>query len=347
MIALTAEASRKTATAPLCRALGVSRASLYRHRKPKPTGKRKPRPTPPRALSALERQQVKETLDSPRFVDKAPAEAYATLLDEGRYLCSIRTMYRVLADDDQVRERRDQLRHPSYVRPELRASAPNQVWSWDITKLPGPAKWTNYNLYVILDLFSRYTVGWMVARRETASLAERLIRESCRKQAISPDQLVIHSDRGAAMTAKSVARLMADLGVTKSHSRPHISDDNPYSEAQFKTLKYRPGFPTNFESIEHAQSFCREFFGWYNDEHRHCGIGLLTPRTVHYGQADEAIRARQEVLQDAYNTHPERFVSGEPTPPKLPEEVWINRPDSTPTTTQLHTKLKRQLSQSR
>ncbi len=347
MMALTEQASREVPTAPLCQALGVPRASLYRHRKPKPTGAPTPRPTPPRALSASERRQVKEALHSPRFVDKAPAEAYATLLDEGRYLCSMRTMYRLLADDDQVRERRDQLRHPSYVRPELCAWEPNQIWSWDITKLLGPTTWTHYCLYVVLDLFSRYTVGWMVAPRESADLAQRLIRESCLKQAISPDQLVIHSDRGAAMTAKSVARLLGDLGVTKSHSRPHVSDDNPYSEAQFKTLKYRPGFPARFDSIEHAQAFCREFFGWYNDEHRHWGIALLTPRTVHYGHADDAIRARQEVLLQAYNAHPERFVRGKPTPPELPEEVWINQPHDTVTTTQFDTKLRRQLSQNR
>jgi putative transposase len=347
MMALTEQASREVGTAPLCRALGVPRASLYRHRKPKPAGERKPRPTPPRALSASERRQVKDTLNTPRFGNKAPAEVYATLLDEGRYLCSMRTMYRVLADDDLVRERRDQLRHPSYVRPELCASAPNQIWSWDITKLLGPATWTHYCLYVVLDLFSRYTVGWMVAHRESASLAQRLIRESCLKQAISPDQLVIHSDRGAAMTAKSVARLLADLGVTKSHSRPHVSDDNPYSEAQFKTLKYRPDFPTRFDDIEHARAFCREFFGWYNDEHRHWGIGLLTPETVHYGNADHAIRARQEVLLQAYEAHPERFVRGAPTPPQLPQEVWINRPNGTANTTQFDTKLKRQLSQNR
>ena len=290
---------------------------------------------------------MKDTLNTPRFVDKAPAEVYATLLDEGRYYCSIRTMYRLLAEDEQVRERRNQLRHPRYVRPELCASAPNQVWSWDLTKLLGPVKWTHYCLYVVLDLFSRYTVGWMVAPRESAALAERLIRESCQKQVISPDQLVIHSDRGAAMTAKSVARLLADLGVTKSHSRPHVSDDNAYSEAQFRTLKYRPDFPTRFDSIDHARAFCREFFGWYNDEHRHWGIGLLTPQTVHYGLAHDVIRTRQQVLSHAYNAHPERFVRGAPTPPELPEEVWINRPNSTTATNRLDTKLTRRLSQNR
>ena len=286
-------------------------------------------------------------LNTPRFVDQAPAEVYGTLLDEGRYLCSIRTMYRVLAEEEPVRERRNQLRHPRYVRPELCASAPNQVWSWDITKLLGPAKWTYYSLYVVLDLFSRYTVGWMVALRESAALAERLIRESCRKQSISPHQLVIHSDHGAAMTAKSVARLLADLGVTKSHSRPHVSDDNAYSEAQFKTLKYRPDFPPRFDSIDHTRAFCREFFGWYNDEHRHWGIGLLTPQTVHYGLADDAIRARQQVLTAAYNAHPERFVRGAPTPPQLPEDVWINQPDTTAATNRSDTKLRPRLSQNR
>jgi putative transposase len=347
MIALAEQASSEMPVAPLCEALDVPRSSLYRHRKPKPTREQAPHPTPPRALSETERRQVKETLNTPRFVDKAPAEVYATLLDEGRYYCSIRTMYRLLAEDGQVQERRNQLRHPRYVRPELCASAPNQVWSWDITKLLGPAKWTHYCLYVVLDLFSRYTVGWMVAPRESAALAERLIRESCQKQAISPDQLVIHSDRGAAMTAKSVARLLADLGVTKSHSRPHVSDDNAYSEAQFRTLKYRPDFPTRFDSIDHARAFCREFFGWYNDQHRHWGIGLLTPQTVHYGLADDVIRTRQHVLTEAYDAHPERFVRGAPTPPELPEEVWINRPNSTTTTTRFDTKLRPRLSQNR
>jgi putative transposase len=347
MIALTQEAGSEVGTAPLCEALGVPRASFYRWRNADAGQPRAPRPTPPRALSAPERQQVKEVLHSPRFVDQPPAEADATLLDERRYLCSIRTMYRVLAEDDEVRERRDQLRHPRYVRPELCASAPNQVWSWDITKLLGPAKWTHYYLYVILDLFSRYTMGWMAAQRESAALAERLIRESCHKQAISPQQLIIHSDRGPSMSSQSVARLLADLGVSKSHSRPHVSDDNPYSETQFKTLKYRPNFPARFDSLEHAQAFCRDFFGWYNDQHRHWGIGLLTPQTVHYGHAEDALRARQEVLLEAYQAHPKRFVRGAPTPPQLPERVWINRPNCTTTTTGSDTKLEGELSQNR
>ena len=347
MIALTQQAGSEVGTAPLCEALGVPRASLYRWRNAAAGQPRAPRPTPARALSEPERQQVKQMLHSPRFVDKTPAEAYATLLDEGRYLCSMRTMYRLLADDDEVRERRDQLRHPSYVKPELCASAPNEVWSWDITKLLGPATWTHYYLYVILDLFSRYAVGWMVAQRESAALAERLIRESCHKQAISPDQLILHSDRGPSMSSQSVARLLADLGVTKSHSRPHVSDDNPYSETQFKTLKYRPDFPARFESIDHARAFCRDFFHWYNNEHRHWGIRLLTPQTVHCGRAEDALRARQEVLLEAYQAHPERFVGGVPTPPQLPEHVWINRPNCTATTDRFDTKLERQLSQNR
>ena len=347
MIALAQQVGTEVGTAPICEALGLPRASFYRWRNDKPARQRAPRPTPSRALSEPERQQVKQVLHSPRFVDKAPAEVYATLLDERRYLCSMRTMYRLLADDDEVRERRNQLRHPSYVRPELLASAPNEVWSWDITKLLGPVKWTYYYLYVVLDIFSRYTVGWMIARHESASLAQRLIRESCHKQAISPEQLIIHSDRGPSMSSQSVARLLADLGVIKSHSRPHVSDDNPYSETQFKTLKYRPGFPARFDSLEHARAFCREFFGWYNDEHRHWGIGLLTPQTVHYGQAEDAIRARQEVLTTAYQAHPERFVRGAPAPPQLPEHVWINRPNCTATTNGFDTKLERQLSQNR
>ena len=347
MIALTQEASSDVGTAPLCQALGVPRASLYRWRQGEPTGERAIRPTPARALSEPERQQVKQVLHSPRFVDRAPAEAYATLLDEGRYLCSIRTMYRVLAEDDEVRERRDQLRHPRYVRPELLASVPNEVWSWDITKLLGPVKWTYYYLYVVLDIFSRYTVGWMVAQRESAALAERLIRESCYKQAISPHQLIIHSDRGPSMSSQSVARLLADLGVSKSHSRPHVSDDNPYSETQFKTLKYRPDFPARFDSLDHARAFCRDFFHWYNDEHRHWGIGLLTPQIVHYGHAEDAIQARQEVLTTAYQAHPERFVRGTPEPPRLPERVWINRPNCTTTTNGFDAKLETQLSQNR
>jgi putative transposase len=258
-------------------------------------------------------------------MDLAPAEVYATLLDEGRYLCSLRTMYRILAAAHEVRERRNQLRHVAPT-PELLATRPNEVWSWDITKLLGPAKWTYYYLYVILDIFSRYVVGWMVAHRESALLAERLIAATCAKQQIRPDQLTIHADRGSSMTSKPVALLLADLGITRTHSRPHVSNDNPFSEAQFKTLKYRPEFPDRFGSVEHARACCHPFFTWYNTAHRHGGIGLLTPAMVHYGHAESVCAQRAAVLAAAYVAHPERFVRQLPTPPALPTAVWINPP---------------------
>jgi putative transposase len=317
--------------AAACRALGVPRASLYRY-----AGRGEvvvppaPRPTPARALAPAERQRVLDHLHSERFQDQAPGEIFATLLDEGAYVCSIRTMYRILEQEDQLRERRNQLRHPQYQKPELLATAPNQVWSWDITKLLGPAKWTYFYLYVILDIFSRYVVGWMVAPRESAELAKRLIGETCAKQGIDAGQLTIHADRGSSMTSKPVALLLADLGVTKTHSRPHVSDDNPFSESQFKTLKYRPGFPDRFGSIEDARAFCQGFFPWYNSEHHHGGIGLLTPEAVHYGQAEQIQARRQEVLLRAYRQTPERFVRREPRPPSLPTAVWINPPEKMP-----------------
>jgi putative transposase len=265
-------------------------------------------------------------MHSERFMDQAPREIFATLLDEGRYLCSVRTMYRILGQENEVRERRNQLRHPVYAKPELLATAPNQVWSWDITRLLGPVKWSYFYLYVILDIFSRYVVGWMVAARESATLAQRLIEETCRKQAIEPGQLTIHADRGSSMTSKPVALLLADLGVAKTHSRPHTSNDNPFSEAQFKTLKYRPAFPGRFGSIEEARSFCQRFFSWYNQEHHHAGIGLLTPYVVHHGQAEPVLEARFKVLSEAYQAHPERFVRGAPAHGSLPRAVWINPP---------------------
>jgi len=261
-------------------------------------------------------------------MDKAPQEVYAALLDQGRYLCSIRTMYRLLEASQEVRERRDQLRHPSYAKPELLATAPNQVWSWDITKLLGPVKWAYFYLYVILDIFSRYVVGWMVASRETAVLAHKLIQETMEKQNIQPGQLTIHADRGPSMKSKPVALLLSDLGVTQTHSRPHISDDNPFSEAHFKTLKYRPDFPERFGSLEGARAFCQEFFTWYNTDHHHSGIGLMTPQVVHYGLAQEVFRAREKVLLAAYENHPERFVRKVPVPLALPQAAWINPPKS-------------------
>jgi putative transposase len=307
-----------------CAALGLPRATYYRGQQPRPEPM--PRPTPARALPPEERVQVLATLHEPRFVDLAPAEVYATLLDEGRYLCSERTLYRVLDENAEVRERRDQLRHPHYTAPELLASRPNELWSWDITKLLGPEKWTYYYLYVVLDVFSRYVVGWMLAQGESARLAEKLIAESCERQGITPRQLTVHADRGAAMTSKPVALLLADLGVTKSHSRPHVSNDNPYSEAQFKTLKYRPGFPDRFGSLEHGRNFCGDFFPWYNTEHHHVGLGLFTPHDVHFGLAAAKREQRALVLAEAFAKNPERFPNGRPSPRPLPTAVWINPP---------------------
>ena len=307
----------------LCAALALPRATYYRRLEAQAVP---PRPTPARALSAVERQQVLAVLHEPQFVDLAPAEVYARLLDEGRYLCSERTMYRVLAENAEIRERRDQLRHAEYKKPELLATAPNQVWSWDISKLLGPQKWTYFYLYVLLGIFSRYVVGWMVATRESAALARKLIGESCERQRIQPNQLVVHADRGTSMTSKSLALLLADLGVTKSHSRPSVSDDNPFSEAQFKTLKYRPDFPERFGSIEDARAHCRAFFDWYNLEHRHGGIGLVTPHDLHHGLAEVRREERAAVLLDAWGKHPERFPHGRPVPPALPTTVWINKP---------------------
>jgi putative transposase len=281
---------------------------------------------PQQALSQPEREEVLNLLNSPEFVDQAPAAAYATLLDQGRYLCSISTMYRLLSEAKEVRERRNQLQRPHYPVPELLATGPNQVWSWDITKFLSLAKWTYFYLYVIMDIFSRYVVGWMVAHSESAALAQRLIAETCRRQRIEPGTLTIHADRGSSMKSKPVALLLADLGISKTHSRPHVSNDNPYSESQFKTLKYRPDFPDRFNSIQHARAFCQDFFTWYNTEHRHSGLGLLTPEVVHLGRASEVLAARQQALLLAYREHPERFPRGIPTPPRLPEAVWINSP---------------------
>ena len=309
-----------------CRALGVPRSSVYRVRRPKPATR--PRPAPERALSPVEKSTVRQVLNSEDFWDSSPRQVYATLLDEGTYLCHWRTMYRILNEHREVQERRNQLNHPVYTRPELLATSPNQLWSWDITKLKGPAKWTYYYLYVILDVFSRYAVGWMVVEREKASLARDLIAVTCDKQGIQPDQLVLHADRGGPMRSKPVAMLLADLGVTKTHSRPHVSNDNPYSEAQFKTMKYRPDYPERFGSLVDARSWARSFFDWYNHEHRHSALGLMPPATVHFGQAQVVYEQRQQVLHAAYNAHPERFVRGLPTPPELPTAVWINRPQS-------------------
>jgi putative transposase len=323
-MAATRSLSTEIGIKPACDAFGIVRSGFYRGQGP--TKESAPRPSPPRTLSFEERQTVLATLHSDRFVDTAPATVYATLLDEGRYHCSIRTLYRILDEQAEVTERRNQLRHPVYQKPELLATAPNQVWSWDISKLLGPVKWSYCYLYVILDIFSRYVVGWMVAPAESAVLAQRLIKDTCEKQQIGTGQLTLHADRGSSMKSKPVALLLADLGVTKTHSRPYTSDDNPFSEAQFKTLKYRPDFPERFGSLEDARVFCQTFFSWYNGEHRHAGIGLMTPAAVHDGRAATMRDARQQVLMTAYAAHPERFVRKPPQPPILPHAVWINPP---------------------
>ncbi len=321
----TASLAARIGVAPACRAMGVSKATFYRSRKPS-NGPQQPIRKHARALDHDERRKVLETLASERFVDRSPGEIVATLLDEGVYQCSERTMYRILASERMVSERRNQLSHPQYARPELIATAPNQVWSWDITRLQGPSKWGRFYLYVINDIFSRRVVGWMVAGKETASLASRLIEESCLGEGIQPEMLTLHSDRGAPMTSKCTAQLLADLGVTRSLSRPHVSDDNPFSEAQFKTLKYHSSFPQHFTDLNAARTFCRSFFTWYNGEHRHSGIAMLTPDTIHYGKAPACLEGRRRTLKGAWRAHPERFVHGIPRPKELPEAVWINPP---------------------
>ncbi len=321
------EAMASVAARPVLSALGLSPATYYRRRLPT----RPPvacRPSPARSLDEAEQQVVLDVLHSPRFVDKSPAEVFATLLDEEAYLCSERTMYRLLAANDEVRERRDQLRHPQYKKPELMATGPNQVWSWDITKLKTHAKWVYLYLYVILDIFSRYVVGWLLAENESSTLAERLVRETYDKHGIAPGQLVFHADRGPAMKAKPLVQLLAALDVVRSHSRPHVSNDNPFSESQFKTLKYHPSFPDRFGGLDDGLAFCREFFPWYNCEHHHSGIAYLTPHDVHYGRAAEVLRRRDEVMLAAYARHPERFRRP-PTPMVLPPAVWINPPSPT------------------
>ena len=312
-----------------CQALNLPRSSFYRAQQPLAptvTAQDLGQMPSPRALTAPEKESVRAVLNSERFQDQSPREVYATLLDEERYLCSWRTMYRILAENQPVCERRNQLQHPAYAKPELLATRANQLWSWDITKLRGPVTWTYYYLYVILDVYSRYVVGWMLAERESEELAQELIRETCRKQGIQPGQLTLHADNGSAMIAKSVAQLLIDLDVVKSHSRPHVSDDNPYSEAQFKTLKYRPDYPDRFGCLVDARMWAQAFFAWYNQEHHHTNLGLLTPAVVHSGQAEFARQKRQQVLQMAYAAHPERFVKGAPVPAQLPVAVWINPP---------------------
>jgi len=313
-------------TAALCQSVGLARATLYRRRQPARAWVPTPRAPSARALVPAERQAILDVLHSERFVDQSPAEVHATLLEEQTYLCSPRTMYRILANAGEVRERRDQARHPAYAKPELVATAPNQIWSWDITKLKGPIPYLYYSLYVILDLFSRYVVGWMVAAHENARLAQRLIEAPCLKPAIEPHQLTIHADRGAPMRSKLVAELCSDLGIGASHSRPRVSNDNPFSEAQFRTFKYRPEFPDRFGSLADARAISHDLFAWYNDAHHHSGLSYLTPADVHYDRAATILEVRHHTRLAAYAAHPERFVQGPPRLELLPHAVWINPP---------------------
>ncbi len=319
---LAAQVGVKTA----CEALGVPRSSRYAAGRPRVVKERAPAPPPPRALTTEDKTQVRETLNSDRFADQAPREVYATLLDEGTYLCSIPSMYRILRENAEVQERRNQLRHPAYAKPQLVATGPNQVWTWDITKLLGPAVGVYFYLYVLLDLFSRFVVGWLIAEREAAALAEQLILDSCIRQAIARDQLTLHSDRGAPMTAKSLTMLLADLGVLPSLARPRTPDDNAFSEAQFKTVKYHPTFPGRFGAVFDARTWAQQLFHWYNYQHHHTALGLMTPAAVHTGLAPALHQQRQSVLAMAYAAHPERFVCGLPQPPALPAAVWLNPP---------------------
>jgi putative transposase len=328
--AAVAELAPRIGTRAACAVTGTSQAGWYRRHRVTPPPCREPTHqrdrAQPRALAPAERQAILGVLHSGRFADLSPEEAWAVLLDEGTYLGSVSTFYRILRGAGEVRERRRQATHPARVRPELQAGGPNEVWSWDITKLRGPAKWTYYHLYVILDIYSRYVTGWMVASRESAALAQKLITATCAKQQISRGQLTIHADRGSSMTSKPVTFLLADLGIVQSHSRPHVSNDNPYSESQFKTLKYRPSFPARFTSIQDARSWCQDFFPWYNYEHRHSGLGLHTAADVHHARTVPIQAARAATLSAAYASHPERFVLKPPAPPELPVIAWINQP---------------------
>jgi putative transposase len=343
----TTELSSVVGPGLACGAFALPRSSFYRRGKTQPATAGPNRPViprrSPRRLSVEERATVLSTLNSERFADCSPAQVYASLLDEGSYLCSISTMYRILRAERQVRERRAQLQRAPFTKPELLATAPNQVWSWDITRLLGPVKWSYFQLYVILDIFSRYVVGWLVAPRESEALAVTLLEQTCIKQQIGRDELIVHADRGSSMTSKSVAFLLADLGVEKTHSRPHVSNDNPYSESQFKTMKYRPEFPRRFASIEDARLFCRSFIDWYNGVHRHSGIGLLTPEAVHHGRANAMTERRAAVLDAAFAARPDRFVSGAPQPPRLPIAAWINPPDDEQAALQRHSSQRRDL----
>lgn len=319
-----------------CEALVIPRCVFYRAKSTRVQHVAQEKSLPARALQPAERQSVLDILNCARFQDQAPREVYATLLDEQTYLCHWRTMYRILAENHQICERRNQLRRPVYTKPELLATGPNQVWSWDITALRGPDKWTAFYLYDLMDVYSRYAVGWLIATTQSAALAEQLIAQSYAKYNILPGQLTIHSDNGAPMRAKTISQLMADLAVTESHSRPHVSDDNPFSESKFKTMKYRPDYPDRFAGLRDAHTWARPFYNWYNYDHHHSGLGLLTPATVHFGHAPEMLAIRQRALDVAFAAHPDRFVHGTPSPQPLPQAVWINPPTRTQEATSPH-----------
>lgn len=325
LMEMTSDLSNEIGIAKACDVVGVPRSSWYRWQNE--DGEKKKRPSPARTLSEEECHEIREVLNSERFCNLSPRQVYATLLDEGTYYCHWSTMYRILAEHDEVHERRNQLTHPTYTKPQLLATGPNQLWSWDITKFRTNFRLTYYYLYVILDVYSRYVTGWLLAHGESEQLAHKLITDTCHKQNISPHQLTLHADRGASMTAKSVEQLLNDLNVTKSHSRPYTPNDNPFSEAQFKTLKYRHSYPQRFESFEQAQLWTQQFFQWYNHEHYHSALNLMTPASVHYGEHQQVRAKRMAVLQQAYLNHPERFVHGSPHIPPLSEKVWINPPN--------------------
>ena len=311
----------------LCDALLIPRATYYRHeRKRTVAAVKNKRPQPKNSLRDEEKQQVLDLLHSERFADKTPYDAFNTMLDEGEYYCSPRTMYRLLAGQGENKDRRQQRCHRDAIKPELIASMPNEVWSWDITKLRTTQKWVYLYLYVIIDIFSRYVVGWMIADRECKELARRLIQESALKQGIQPNQLTIHSDNGPSMTSHTVAQLLDHLGITKTHNRPYVSDDNPFSESQFKTLKYCPEFPGKFEGLKAGEIFSRKFFNWYNKEHYHSGIAWLTPESVHYGYAEQILDKRYYALMQAYLKNPIRFNNKPPKKKELPKAVYINPP---------------------
>lgn len=320
------ELARGVPVSVACRGLDVSRASYYRALRPKPSRTVTKRLPPKRALSSIEKQRVLDILHCEEFIDQAPASIFNHLLDRGEFYCSVRTMYRILHENDEVRERRNQRRHTKYTKPELLATKPNQVWSWDITKLKAPQKWHFYYLYVILDIYSRYVVGWTLGHRESSTLARHLILTSCEKQAVAKNTLKLHSDRGSSMTSKTVATLLSELGVSRSLNRPYVKNDNPFSESQFKTLKYRPQFPKRFGSFEDARSFCQQFFRWYNNEHLHSSIGYFAPANVHYNRSQLLAERRQQRLQRAYEERPDRFVNGPPKVSLPPAAVWINPP---------------------